>query len=265
MTLVQILIAVRDLPPSSPRFGEAMEALRDAIRGLFVLGKPLSSHDGGAPEQDCREQTVADVWLEIYQQLKDGRFGVEEGDPDRPKRSYIARAARWVLLDCLGKITTHAELHEQTHGGGGEATDAMLDLEHARRLLEERVYPFARQARARQNDRQRLDRAWSQAEMLCIEGMSMDEVLRAHEGVTAESAEADRVKARNRVLTGQCRLRKALFGAVEALEAAAGRGEEGGGLSADEARLVRQLIDRLLYRRAVRKIPAGTSNRGDAR
>lgn len=266
MTLVQILEAVRDLPHPDPRFREAMLALERVIRDLMPHGRPTRAlHTEGLadPHAMCREETVSEVWLELYQQLRDGRFAVATDDPDPPKRRYVANLVQWRVTDCYRRIPPIIELNEEIRGTPAPEPEEMLDHQRAMDLLQSRVYLHARRARVREVDRCSLDRAWEQARLLCVEGASMDEVVQRAYGVEPESSEAERVSARDRVLTGQSRLRKVLRRAVDDLEH---RGHttmsEGVDcLSEDEADLVRRLIGRLLVRRGVRKGSFGTSSR----
>ena len=80
----------------------------------------------------------------------------------------------------------------------------------------------------------------------------MAEVLASTEGLEPGATEEDTIKARDRVLAGQSRLRKALFQAVDALEQAGSSADStpAGCLCEDEPMLVRQFIDRMLYRRS---------------
>lgn len=241
VTLAEVLEHLGN--PGSSLREEAAGELHRALRGICSYFHSRFANVGGV---DC-DEIVSQAMLTLLELLDRGGVPVRgQGDP--VIRAYLRRMIQNLFIDLYHrsrKTETKAEPDALCHPEPETAEPADLRAEFDRVMG-----PVVRHAIESRAERYRtaFRQAWEHALELCLNDRSMEEVLARNEDPGGPGPEAQRIRARDRVLQQQRRLRKGLEEAVDRLEQA-------GEMPAEDAALARRICSIVLKRR--QKSPAG--------
>jgi DNA-directed RNA polymerase specialized sigma24 family protein len=248
--------------------------LMQRARGRLPVGVGAVRGSVRIPDEDGREDVVQSVLLKLLTKLQDGSLAVLE-KPDAAVECYVLRmlanryldvcrrAGRELVLpdrvdgegesrparELETKPQPWAEQHDDPRSGADEdrwrrALDGGQFVDHVQRLFD-RVTGVWLEELGPRVDRAQWNRIVAGLADIVFDGLTMDDVLRAREGLVADAPPTERHRLRTRLYKSHERLRDGIRRTAVVMSTS-------GALPELDAQLVVSAVDHLLVRRQKR-------------
>lgn len=206
--------------PGAPAYNAAWGELYTLLRSLSTrcLGGDLATVRDDAldfVEEKVRSASPLDAILSHDPDAESDRVALNRRCEaylrtmlENRAKSLLRRGSRTTYVDPTDSAHLDARAAQQSNN---DTTDVEVERKYLARLFE-----LTREKRSPRY-RAAADVAWKQINELCFDGVTMADILERDEDVAKDASEADRARARDRVLQNHSRLRKEMRAELESL------------------------------------------------